>query len=57
MANSIKLTVMDFWNILGVINKEMAPKDAPYFLDFLDMVKKLTDPRPTDPAVWLWITW
>ena len=55
VANSIKLAVMDFWNIPGVINKETAPKDAPYFLDFLDMAKKLMDPHPTDPAVWLWI--
>ena len=56
MTNSIKLAVMDFRNIPRVINKEMDPKDTPYFLDFLDMAKKLIDPRPTDLAVWLWIT-
>ena len=56
MANSIKLAVMDFRNIPGIINKETTPKDALYFLDFLDMAKKLTDLYPTDPAVWLWIT-
>ena len=47
MANSIKLALIDFQKIPGVINKEMAPKDVLYFLDFLDMAKKLTDPsRP-----------
>ena len=49
----IKLAVMDFRNILGIINRETAPKESPYFDEFMDDLKQLADPGPTDPEVWL----
>jgi len=42
--DSLKLVVIDFQNILGVINKEIAPCDAPYFVDFSKKLKKLEHP-------------
>ena len=55
MKDSIKFAVMDFCNIPKIINKETSSRDAPYFVDFLKKIKKLTDPAPTDLDVWLWI--
>ena len=51
----IKLAVMDFRNIPGIINRETAPKESPYFDEFMDDLKQLADPSSTDPEVWLWI--
>jgi hypothetical protein len=53
---SLKLAVMDFRNIPGVINKDTAPADAPYFIEFLDILGEEKEPSLTDPEVWLWIT-
>ncbi len=55
IGDSLKLALIDFRNILGVINKETAPRDSPYFLAFMDLLMKLDDPCMTDPEVWLWI--
>ena len=51
----IKLTLLDFRNIPGVINKETAPKESPYFEEFMGEILRLTDLAATDPVVWLWI--
>jgi hypothetical protein len=52
---SIKLAIIDFRNIPGVLNKETAPSDAPYYTDFLEKLKKQSQPALTDPEAWLWI--
>ena len=53
---SIKLGIMDFRNVPGVMDKDSAPEDSPYYQDFLERLKELEDPSITDPEVWLWIT-
>ena len=53
---SIKLAVLDFRNIPGVLHKSTAPKDSPYYEEFMETTLNLTDPSLMDPQVWLWIT-
>jgi len=43
MKDSVKLVMIDFQNILEVINKETTPRSAPYFVEIL---KKLEEPTP-----------
>ena len=50
---SIKLAVLDFRNILGVLHKSTAPKDSPYYEEFMETVLNLTNPSLMDPQVWL----
>jgi len=39
--DSLKLAVIEFWNILKVINKETTPRNTPYFVDFLKKLEYL----------------
>jgi hypothetical protein len=52
---SIKLAIIDFRNIPGILNKDTAPAEAPYYTDFLDKLKTQKEPSVTDPEAWLWI--
>ena len=56
MNKSIKLAVLDFCNIPGVLHKSTAPNDSPYYEEFMETASTLTDPSLMDPQVWLWIT-
>jgi len=54
-CSMIKLAVVDFGQVLGVINKEEFKDGDPYFVNFLTYLKDDTEPGVTDPEVWLWI--
>ena len=47
---------MDFRNTPRVNYKDPTPVEAPYFIEFLDILLNIKDPAPCDPEVWLWIT-
>ena len=50
---SIKLALLDFCNIPGVLHKSTAPKDSPYYEEFMETMSNLTDPCLKDLQVWL----
>ena len=56
MNKSIKLVVVDFRNIPGVLHKSTTPNDSPYYEEFMEIASTLTNPSLKDPQVWLWIT-
>jgi hypothetical protein len=52
---SLKMAIMDFQNIPGIINKLKSSDAAPYYENFLGTLETIVDPEVTDPNVWLWI--
>ena len=53
---SIKLEIIDFRNIPGILNKDTTSVETPYYTDFLEQLIKQNEPAITDPEAWLWIT-
>ena len=55
ISANVKLALIDFRNILGVINMDTCKDGEPYFEDFLTTLKVMEEPKIFEPVVWLWI--
>jgi len=52
ISSKIKMVIMDYKNILGIINKNQM-KDYQYYENFLTLLNKVADLATIDPKMWL----
>jgi hypothetical protein len=55
VQSRIKMAIMDFRNIPGILNKGSSATDASYFEKFISILDEDAETDLSDPEVWLWI--
>jgi hypothetical protein len=55
VKENLKLGIVDFRRTPNWTSINESSAERPYFLDFMSTMHRQTQPRLTDPPVWLWI--